>query len=243
MAYDYLSIVNEICSNVNEVELTSSNFAPPAPAFYKVVKNAVNRTLADITNLEDYWRFNFTQPEITLDPGEVEYEWPSGVNVIDFDSFIIPQDDAIGNQTRFLTKVNYDDWLQNFSQHQFYTQENQRSFPRGVVKTPTDKFIVFPAPDQAYTLRFDAYLEPEILVDYDDVPRLPEKYRFVLVTGAMRDVHMFRESEFNATMAATQFKEYLKDMRRREVNLIDYVRSTMVHRRAVVGAPVWPRSG
>jgi hypothetical protein len=245
MAYDYtyLGLVNEICNQVNEVELTSTNFDTAEPAFFKMVKNAVNRTIADITNSEDYWRFNFAQTSITLTPGEVEYDWPDDVNVIDFDSFIIPQDDVLGTQTRFLSKVNYDDWLQNHSRHQFYTDLGQRTMPRSVVKTPTDKFIVFPAPDLEYPLRFDAYLGPEILEDFDDVPRLPEKYRFALIMGIMRDVHSFREAEFNAQMAEAKFDKYLKDMRRREVNLFDYMRSSMIARKATVGQPAWLRNG
>ena len=41
MAYDYISLVNDINRRLNEVELTSNNF-PTATGYYSFAKDAVN---------------------------------------------------------------------------------------------------------------------------------------------------------------------------------------------------------
>lgn len=49
MAYNYLNLVNEINRRLNEVELTSSNFAT-ASGFYANIKDSVNSSIRDINN-------------------------------------------------------------------------------------------------------------------------------------------------------------------------------------------------
>ena len=45
MAYNFLGLVNEVNRRLNEVELTSSNFAT-AIGYYNTAKDAVNSTKA-----------------------------------------------------------------------------------------------------------------------------------------------------------------------------------------------------
>jgi len=44
MAYDYLGLVNDVNRRLNEVELTSSNFAA-ATGEYSMIKDAVNSAI------------------------------------------------------------------------------------------------------------------------------------------------------------------------------------------------------
>ena len=47
MPYNYLDIVNEVARRLNEVELTTTNFAT-AKGFYGTIKDAVNSAIHDI---------------------------------------------------------------------------------------------------------------------------------------------------------------------------------------------------
>ena len=68
MAYDYLSLTNEVCRRLNETELTSSNFAT-ATGFYAQVKDAINASIRDINQKHFNWPFNPNTDDITLTSG------------------------------------------------------------------------------------------------------------------------------------------------------------------------------
>ena len=57
MAYNFLGLVNAMNRRLNEVELTSSNFAT-ATGFYSQAKDAVNAAIRYINQSEYFWSFN-----------------------------------------------------------------------------------------------------------------------------------------------------------------------------------------
>lgn len=229
MAYNYLELVNRACRKVNEVELTSSNFNTSV-SFYATVRDSVNRAIQEINRTEFFWRFNFVQASVTLVPGQMRYTLPSTSKVIDFDSFIIKEDAALGNQTRWLKPLNYDEFNRYWRDREYAVSETTRDFPHSVVKTPGNDYIVVPSPDKAYSLVFDYYSQPQKLVNWDDVPSVPEKYDDVIFHGMMRDVYSFREDQMGVEMSTVLFAQGIKDMRLLEINLYDYVRSGMIVR-------------
>ena len=226
MAYDYLGLVNELCRKVNEVELTSSNFTT-AVAWYAVARDAINRSIRDINAKEHFWRFNYSSHEETLVAGTARYSWPASTKVIDFDSFRIKKDDTLGVETRWLLPVTYDEYLKKLSHYEFDTSTTVRTVPRYVTSTPNTEYVVTPTPDEAYTLVFDTFTDPSDLSAYDDVPNIPERYRSAIIRGAMRDVYEFREDDFNNEKATAEFEKMIEDMRIKEINHYEYVRSGM----------------
>lgn len=229
MSYNYLELVNRACRKVNEVELQSSNFDTTV-SFYRTVKDAVNRAIQEINRTEFFWRFNFTQETLTLVPGQMRYSLPSSSKVIDFDSFLIKEDEDLGNETRWLKPLNYDEFNKYWRDKEFSVSESSRQMPHSVVKTPGNDFVVVPNPDKAYTLLFDYYAQPTKLENWNDVPNIPERYDDVIFHGTMRDVYSFREDQMGIEMSAGLFAQGIKDMRLLEVNLYDYVRSGMIVR-------------
>lgn len=225
MAYTYLDLVNKLIKRVNEVELTSSNFAS-ATGFYSHAKDAINNALKEIDAYERFWPFNFSQGSQALVAGTMKYAFPNDTKVIDFDSFVIPQNDSLGNQTRRLIPIAYDDYKQNLVQHEYYTSTSQRDIPRYVVKSPDNYFIVVPNPDKAYTVKFDYFTKVTQLSAYDDVPTIPEEWEQVIINGAMAEVSMFRENPENAQLYSEKFLKGLRDMRIEEINQNLYVRSS-----------------
>ena len=93
MAYDYLGIVNDLNRRLNEVQLTSSNFAS-AVGEYSMIKDAVNSAIRYINQHEYEWPFNHVETEETLTEGIVRYAYPSDTKTIDMDSFRIKKDSS-----------------------------------------------------------------------------------------------------------------------------------------------------
>ena len=65
MAYDYLGLVNDVNRRLNEVELTSTNFAT-ANGEYSMIKDAVNASIRFINQHEFEWPYNHVTEEETL---------------------------------------------------------------------------------------------------------------------------------------------------------------------------------
>ena len=67
MATTYLDITNEILRELNEIPLTSANFAD-ALGFQKFVKDSINKAIFDIANEEPQLPFFATAPSGGTDP-------------------------------------------------------------------------------------------------------------------------------------------------------------------------------
>ena len=110
MAYDYLGLVNDVNRRLNEVELTSSNFAA-ATGEYSMIKDAVNSAIRYLNQHEYEWPFNHVETEETLTAGTVRYAYPADAKTLDMDSFRIKRDDTLGNDTKRLNIITYEEYL------------------------------------------------------------------------------------------------------------------------------------
>ena len=82
MATTFLTLVNDVNKRLNEVELTSSNFAS-ATGFYAHIKDAVNSAIRYINESEYEWPFNHSEKEQTLVAGTTRYAFPTDAKLID----------------------------------------------------------------------------------------------------------------------------------------------------------------
>ena len=76
MAYDFLGLVNDVNHRLNEVALTSSNFAA-ASGYYSIAKDAVNSAIRHIQQEEFEWPWNHVQSELVLAAGSMKYYYPT----------------------------------------------------------------------------------------------------------------------------------------------------------------------
>ena len=227
MAYDYIGLVNDVNRRLNEVELTSANFAS-AKGFYGLIKDSVNAAIRDINQTHYEWPFNHVLAEETLTPGITRYAFPSDASTIDFDTFRIKEDATLGNKTQRLEVINYDDYLSNAVDQEYGDNSDKRKVPTGVFHAPSLEWGVTPPPDQAYEVAYEYYRVPVDLINPTDVPSIPERFRHVINEGSMYHAYMFRSNEQAASIAKAKFEEGLKRMRIMLVNRYDYVRSTVV---------------
>jgi hypothetical protein len=228
MAYNYLDLVNEVNRRLNEVELTSANFSS-AVGFYAHNKDAVNAAIRDINHTHYEWPFNHVLAEETLTAGTIRYAFPSDANTIDFDTFRIEENATFGNATVKLTILSYEDYLSRYIDHEYTTDSSKREVPSYVFHAPSLEYGVVPSPNNAYTVFYEYYRVPVDLSSYSDVPSIPERFRHVIIDGAMAYAYLFRSNEQSAVMSKNKFEEGIKRMRSMLVNRYSYVRSGMIN--------------
>lgn len=227
MAYNYLDLVNEVNRRLNEVELTSTGF-DSVIGFQATIKDAVNASLRDINHSHYEWPFNFVVGEDTLSVGTTRYAFPTDANTIDFDSFRIKKNSTYGNETKLLKLISYDDYLKNYISQEY--DSSKIDIPTMVFHAPGNEYGVSPAPDNSYEVVYEYYRIPVDLEKYYDVPALPERFKHVIVEGAMYHAYMFRSNEQAASIAKSKFEDGIKKMRIMLINENDYMRSTVISR-------------
>ena len=225
-SYNFLGLVNDINRRLNEVELTQSNFSS-AVGFYATAKDAVNASLREVNHQQFEWPFNHDTQEEELNEGEVRYFIPRDVKTLDMDSFRIVRDDTLGTGTVRLKLISYEDYLDNYVDHEYNTSEGIRTVPKYVFRTPSLEYGVVPPPDKAYTVAYEYYRNPVELKLFSDVPSVPEEFRYVILDGAMVHAHTFRGDTDNAQLSRQAFETGLKSMRSIYINRYEYIRSTM----------------
>lgn len=226
MAYDFLGLTNDVNRRLNEVELTSSTFAS-AVGFYSSLKEGVNSALRTINHQEFEWPFNHILAEEELSTGVTRYSYPSDAKSVDMDSFRIKRDATLGNETKRLRILSYEDYLDKHVDDEYNTGDTSiRSIPTHVFRSPSQEFGVHPVPDKDYPLVYEYYTFPADLILYSDVPTVPEQFRSIIVEGAMYYAYMFRGDNESSQLSLQKFNQGIKDMRGIYINRYEYLRDT-----------------
>lgn len=228
MSYNFLELVNDVNKKLNEVNLTSTNFAD-AGGFYSDVKNAVNNSIRKINTQEFNWPFNHATKSLVLTPEQVRYDYEADAKSVSFNTFRLRGDSALQNNTVGLFPIDYEEYLRNFSDME-YRPSNYKTIPRNVFRTPELKFGIFPPPDKAYTLDYEYYMLPSPLELWDDVPTIPQMFKYVIFDGAMIEGYLFRGDKEASLMSTENFNKGIDDMRKVLINRFEYARSTQVIR-------------
>jgi len=230
MAYDYLGLVNDVNGRVNETPLTSSNFTA-AVGFYSTVKTAINSSIRDINQEAFQWPHNHVTFNETLTAGTSRYPFQTDTKIIDFGTFRIQEDEALGNNTQLLNQMDYDDYLNKYIYSEYTTTTTDRGVPRLIIQAPNLAYVVYPSPDKAYTLSYEYFKLPIDLEVSTDVPSFPVAFRHAIVEGAMVHAYNFRGDTETADRLQVKFKDSIKKLRTIYVNNdYTYVRDTRVNR-------------
>ena len=228
MAYDYLGLINDVNRRLNEVELTSSNFAT-ATGEYSMIKDAVNSAIRYINQHEYEWPFNHVEAEETLTAGTIRYAYPSDAKTLDMDSFRIKRNTTFNNSTKRLRLISYEEYLDKYVDYEYDTDTSIRTLPEYVFRTPNQEFGLVAPPDNAYELVYEYYRLPVDLINATDVPSVPEQFRYMITNGAMHFAYMFRGEGQEAAMIQQRFDDEIKQLRSLYINRYDYLRSTVIN--------------
>lgn len=227
-AYNFLGLVNDVNRRLNEVELTSANFAA-ATGFYSSAKDSINSALQYLGQNQFEWPFNHLTKDQTLTAGTVRYAYPSDAKTIDFDSFRIKRNSTFNNTTQKLQIISYEDYLENYLDDEYNTSNTSiRSLPKRVFRTPNQQYGVHPVPNYAYELVYEYYKTTVELSGATDVPVYPEQFRPIIVDGAMYYAYTFRGNTQDATLHLQKFNDGIKDMRSLYINRYEYIRDTRI---------------
>ena len=102
----YLTLTNRVLNELNEVELTSTNFGS-SRGVQTMVKNVVNKSIHDVYNSEIEWSFLYGTKTQQLTAGTRTYAYPSDARKINFSSFMLQPTNLITNGT-FTNNIS--DW-------------------------------------------------------------------------------------------------------------------------------------
>ena len=106
MAYNFLGLVNQINRRLNEVELTSSNFAS-ASGFYAQAKDSINSSIRYINQNEYNWPYNHVTQEDVLTAHTLRYGVPDDSKILDVNTFRIKESSTLGVATKKLRILRY----------------------------------------------------------------------------------------------------------------------------------------
>jgi len=228
MAYNYISLVNDVNRRLNEVELTSANFST-ATGFYSFAKDAVNSSIRHIQQEEYEWPWNHVEESDVLAAGVARYSFPSSAKTINMNTFRIKRDASLNVGTHKLKVLTYEEYLDKYADSEYNSSTDIRSVPTHIVRTPSREFILYPTPDQDYELIYEYYRVGFDLESYSDVPVLPEQYRYLIIDGAMYYVYQFRGDMQAAQLSLNKFTQGIKHLRSIHINRTDYLRDTRVY--------------
>ena len=96
MATTYLTLSNRVLRELNEVELTSSNFSS-SRGIQTAVKDFINKAVHDIYNEGAELPLLHTTKTQALTTGDGEYDFPSDMRRVDFESFFLKPTELITN--------------------------------------------------------------------------------------------------------------------------------------------------
>lgn len=228
MAYTYLDITNEVLARMNEVTLTTSNFTT-ARGFQIQCKNAVNDSINNINHSVFNWPFNHATASETLVAGTTRYTIPATAKTVDYDTFRLVKDSALGTDGGGLTRLDYKEYIDKFiEQEDDATVEG--SSPRCVIRTPDNNYLLYPYPDKAYTLKYEYYDQPVPLTAATDVPSIPKMYRQVIADGATAYAYQYRGELDLYNSNWVRFQDGVSNMRSILTNRYPYARSTVILR-------------
>tara|TARA_Y100000593_G_C4289360_1_gene327395 strand:- start:896 stop:1663 length:768 start_codon:yes stop_codon:yes gene_type:complete len=242
MATTYLTLANEALRELNEVQLTSSNFSS-AVGIQAFVKEAVNRSLNDIANQEPQLPFFAASASGGTDPfyGNVTVASVAGTrwyllkagssdittdySSIDWDDFYITTIGVSGESAPYVSRglkfMSLSDWKRYRRDSENADDADTQNYgePRYVIRSPDHrKFGLSPIPDKVYNVHFYAYAKPTELSSYDDTIVLPDQYASVVLARIRYYVHQFKENLQQAAFALDDYKKGMKSMKSNLIN-------------------------
>ena len=241
MATTYLDLTNEVLRELNEIPLTSANFAN-ALGFQKFVKDAINKSIFDIANAEPQLPFFSAGVSGSTDPfygnttvatvaGQRFYTLKDGSSSIttdfasiDWDDFYITTINVSGESSPFVSKglqyLTLADWRRYYRDSENSDDaDSSHGEPVYVIKSPDSrKFGLSPIPDKVYNVHFYAFTKPTALDAHGDTMALPEQYSNVVTARTRYYVWQFKESPQQAAFALDDYKKGLRNMKSNLMN-------------------------
>jgi hypothetical protein len=212
---------------LNEVQIDQADFAN-VKNVQALAKDAINSAIRQMLQDAQEWPFTLVTYEQTLVAGTNAYNFPADYSKADWDTFYIKQLTSENNTPKKLNLITYDQYLTYYRSVEDLSGETGRTDPDYVYMTQDTKFGVTPVPDASYVVEYRYWKYPADLVAYDDTAVIPDRFKHVVIDGAMMYMMLFRSNEQSATMHSQKFEDGIKMMRRLVVDQSVNVVSTII---------------
>ena len=216
---------------LNEVQLnTAGDGFSTAKNVQAIAKDAINNAIREI--LQDGHQFPFlkTTTTQTLTAGTGTYDLPTDMASVDWDTFYLQALSSAGNTARSLPTIPFEEYVRIYKAIEENSGTGARSSPDLVYQTSEEKFGVTPLPDAAYVIEYVYYKFPADLSAFDDEMIIPDRFKYIIIDGAMVYMMRFRSNEQSAQIHQAKFQEGIKAMRRLLLDDPLFVRSSMINR-------------
>jgi len=241
MSTTYLTLTNDLLRRINEVPFaTSGDGFDIAKNIQAIAKDAINNAIREI--LQDGHQFPFLKrtKSQTLTAGTGLYSFPEadttttpitlGMASVDWDTFYLNILSSASNSPRALPTISFDQYVKSYKALEELAGTGGQSSPTIIYQTAEEKFGVSPIPDAAYVIDYVYYGFPEDLSAFGDTMIVPDRFKHIVIDGAMMYMMRFRSNEQSAQIHQQKFKDGMKVMRRLLLDDPISVRSTMVTR-------------
>ena len=223
----FLNLTNELLRRLNEVQIDQADF-PNVKNVQALAKDAINSSIRQMLQDAQEWPFTLVTYEQTLAAGTNTYSFPADYSKADWDTFYIKQLTSENNTPKKLNLITYDQYLTYYRSVEDLSGETGRTDPDYVYMTQDTKFGVTPVPDASYVIEYRYWKYPADLIAFDDTAVIPDRFKHVVIDGAMMYMMLFRSNEQSATMHSQKFEDGIKMMRRLVVDQSVNVISTII---------------
>ena len=226
----YISLVNELLRRLNEVTLDiAGDGFDSVRNVQALAKDAINSSVRLILQDGQEWPFLKTTYTQTLTIGTRQYSFPSDYSSVDWDTFYLKKLDSEGNSPMNLKPMSFEEYTQNVrASDDSGDQVNGDGPPIRVYQTLGESFGVTPIPNAAYEIEYVYWSYPSDMTLYDDVAVIPDRFKHVVIDGAMMFMMRFRSNEQSAAMHQNNFEDGIKSMRRVLMDDAISIRSTVI---------------
>jgi len=231
MATTYITLVNDLLRRINEVQLTTTGDGfGTVKNVQAIAKDAINNSIREI--LQDGHQFPFlkTTKSQTLTAGTKTYSFESDMASVDWDTFYLNELESASNTPRALPVISFDQYTQNYRAIEDSAGTGGRASPTIAYQTAENKFGVTPVPDAAYVVDYVYYSFPNDLSAFNDTMIIPDRFKYIIIDGAMVYMMRFRSNEQSAQIHQQKFIDGIKTMRRLLLDDPISVRSSMIVR-------------
>jgi hypothetical protein len=226
----YVTLVNELLRRMNEVTLdTAGDGFDSVRNVQALAKDAVNSSIRLILQDGQEWPFLKTTFTQALTVGTRQYDFPADYSSTDWDTFYLKKLSSENNSPMPLSVISYEQYIQNVRpSDDTGDQVNGDGPPALVYQTLGTAFGISPIPDAAYEIEYVYWKFPTDLTAFNDVAIIPDRFKHVVIDGAMMFMMRFRSNEQSAAMHQNNFEDGIKTMRRVLIDDTLFVRSTVV---------------
>ena len=227
----YVALTNELLRRLNEVTLDiAGDGFDSVRNVQALAKDAINNSIRNIIQTGQEWPFLKTTYTQTLTAGTREYSFPSDYSSADWETFYLKKLSSVNNTPMHLPTITYDEYIQKHRQLDDTGDATGIAAPRLIYQTNESKFGVTPIPNAAYEVEYVYWSYPVDLTVYNDIAVIPDRFKHVIIDGAMMYMMRFRSNDQSAALHQQNFEEGIKSMRRVLIDEPLTVRSTVIQK-------------